>query len=148
MAKAQARTNVIDEARSRFEDALGSVQRDWKRLQKDADQRRKQIEARVEREVKRLRSEIEKSPLAKRAQELRDKAEARAARLRDELRESAAAKRAEELREQAQERFNGMLGFAGIASVADIQKLERKVNALASELKPKPRRTKPAPSAA
>jgi archaellum component FlaC len=147
MAKAQARTNVIEEARSRFEDALGNVQRDWKRLQKDADQRRKQIEARVEREVKRLRSEIEKSPLAKRAQELRDKAEARAARLREELRESPAVKRAEQLREQAQERFQDMLGFAGIASVADVQKLERRVNALASELKPK-RRPKRATSAA
>jgi len=142
MAKAQARTNVIEEARSRFEDALGNVQRDWKRLQKDADQRRKQIENRVEREVKRLRSEFEKSPLAKRAQELREKAEARAERLRSELKASPAGKRAEELREQAKEGFAEMLGRAGIASVADIEKLERRVNALASELKPKARKTK------
>jgi archaellum component FlaC len=142
MAKAQARTNVMDEARNRFEDALGNVQRDWKRLQKDAEQRRKQLETRMEREVKRVRTEIENSPLAKRAQELRDKAEERAARFRAELRQSPVGKRAEELREQAQERFAEMLGLVGIASVLDIQKLERRVNTLANELKPKARKTK------
>ena len=44
-------------------------------------------------------------------------------------------KRVEELREQAEERFEGMLGNFGIATATDIEKLERRVNALARELK-------------
>jgi hypothetical protein len=144
MAKAKA--NVIDEARARFEDVVGNVERDWKRLQKDADKRRKEIESRVEREVKKLRTQIEKSPLAKRAQELRATAEKRAEELREELRESPAAKRAEELREQAQARFGEMLGKAGIATASDLERLEKRVAALARELKAS--KSKPAHAAA
>ncbi|HEY8121384.1 MAG TPA: hypothetical protein VII78_08700 [Myxococcota bacterium] len=147
MAKAQAKTNVIEEARTRFEDVLGNVERDWKRLQKDADKRRKDIETRVEREVKKLRTQIEKSPLAKRAQELREKAEERAERMRDELRESPVGKRAEELREQAQARFGEMLGRAGIATASDVEKLEKRIAAIARELKAKKQHPK-APVAA
>jgi polyhydroxyalkanoate synthesis regulator phasin len=144
MAKTQARTTVIEEARARFEDALGNVERDWKQLRKDADKRRKEIETRVEREVKKLRTQLEKSPLAKRAKELREKAEARAERMRDELRESPAAKRAEELREQAQARFGEILGRAGIATASDVEKLEKRVAALARELKTKKQTNHPA----
>lgn len=147
MAKAQARTNVIDEARARFESVVGNVERDWKRLQKSADKRRKDIEARVERQVRKLRVELEKSPLVERAKELRDQAEERSERFRAELRESSAMKRAEELRKQAEERFEGMLGTFGIASASDIEKLERRVNALARELKSN-KSAKPAKSVA
>jgi archaellum component FlaC len=137
MAKTQARTTVIEEARTRFENAFGNVERDWKQLRKDADKRRKEIETRVEREVKKLRTQLEKSALAKRAQELREKAEKRAERMREELRESPAGKRAEELREQAQARFGEMLGLAGIATASDVEKLEKRVAALARDLKAK-----------
>ena len=143
MAKTQAKTNVIEEARTRFEDVLGNVERDWKRLQKNAEKRRKDTLARVEREVKKLRTQIEKSPLAKRAQELREQAETRVEKLRDELRESPAAKRAEELREQAQARFGEMLGRAGIATASDVEKLEKRVAALARELKAKKQARQP-----
>lgn len=135
MAKAQAKANVIEDARARFEDVLGNVERDWKRLQKDADKRRKELETRALREVKKLRSQLEKSPLAKRAQELRGKAEKRASQFREELRESPAAKRAEQLRDQAQARFGEMLGSAGIATASDFERLEKRVAALARELK-------------
>jgi polyhydroxyalkanoate synthesis regulator phasin len=137
MAKTQARTNVIDEARARFEDALGNAKREFKRVQKDADKRRKDLEARVEREVKKFRTELEKRPLVKRAQELREQAEARVEELRSELRESAAMKRAEELREQAQARYGEMLGYAGIATAAEVERLEKRVAALSRELKAK-----------
>jgi chromosome segregation ATPase len=137
MAKTQARTTVIEDARARFEDAFGNVERDWKQLRKDADKRRKEIETRVEREVKKLRTQLEKSTLAKRAQAMREKAEKRAERMREELRESPAGKRAEELREQAQARFGEMLGLAGIATASDVEKLEKRVAALARELKGK-----------
>ncbi len=144
MAKAQAKANVIEDARTRIEDVIGNVERDWKRLQKDADKRRKELETRAMREVKKLRTQLEASPLAKRAQELRGKAEKRAARFREELRESPAAKRAEELRDQAQARFGEMLGSAGIATASDVEKLEKRVAALAREMKAPKRAKRPA----
>jgi hypothetical protein len=134
MAKTQARTSVLEDARARIEDAFEGAQRDWKQLRKDADKRRKEIETRVERELKKFRTQLEKSPLAKRAQELREKAEERAEELRAELRDSQAAKRAEELRDQVQARFGEMLGFAGIATASDLEKLERRVASLARKL--------------
>jgi hypothetical protein len=137
MAKSQTRTNVIDDARARFESAFEGAQRDWKQMRKDADKRRKDIEARIERELKKLRAQVEKSPLGKRALELRDKAEERASELRSELRDSALGKRAEELREQAQARYSELLGRAGIATAADLEKLEKRLAALARELKTK-----------
>jgi polyhydroxyalkanoate synthesis regulator phasin len=137
MAKSQTRMGVVEDARARIEDAFEGAQRDWKQMRKDADKRRKEIEARVERELKRLRAQIEKSPLVKRAQELREMAEERAEKLREELRESPAGKRAEEWREQAQARFGDMLGLANIATASDLEKLERRVAALARELKGK-----------
>jgi polyhydroxyalkanoate synthesis regulator phasin len=139
VAKTQTRTNVIDDARARFEDAFEGAQRDWKQLRKDADKRRKETLARFERELKKLRAQIEKSPLAKRAQELRDLAEERAAQLREELRETPAAKRAEELREQAQARFGELLGRAGIATASDLERLEKRVAALARDVQTKKR---------
>jgi chromosome segregation ATPase len=137
MAKTQARPGVLEDARARIEDAFEGAQRDWKQLRKDADKRRKEIETRVERELKKFRTQLEKSPLAKRAQELREKAEERAEQLRADLRDSDAAKRAEELRDQVHARFGEMLGFAGIATASDLGKLERRVAALARELKTK-----------
>ena len=95
MAKAQARTNVIDEARARFEDVISNVERDWKRLQKNADKRRKDIESRVERQLSKLRAELEKSPLVKRVKELRDQAEERSERA---LPQRAARERRDEAR--------------------------------------------------
>jgi replication fork clamp-binding protein CrfC len=137
MAKTQTRTNVIDEARARFEDALGNAKREFKRVQKDAEKRRKDLEARVEREVKKFRTELEKSPVAKRAQELREQAETRVEQLRDELRESAVLKRAEEIRGHAQARYGEMLGYAGIATAAEVERLEKRVAALSREMKAK-----------
>ena len=141
MAKGTTRTSkgVLDGARERFEEAWENAQSDWKRLQKDAEKRRSEIEATVERQVKRLRAELKKSPLVQRAEELRKEAEDRAERFRAELRKNEAWKRAEELRKEAEQRFEEgfvqLLGSLRIASVSELEKLDRKVNQVARKLK-------------
>jgi len=139
--------NLLEEGRERFEGALENMGRDWKRLQKRADQGRKQIEQRAQRQVKRLQSELRKSPLVKRAEEQRKLLERRARKLSSELRNSSAVKRAESLRKNAETRIEGQLeslfGVLRIASISEISRLERKVDQLnrkLRELEKSPRR--------
>lgn len=139
--------NLLEEGRERFEGALENMGRDWKRLQKRADQGRKQIEQRAQRQVKRFQSELKKSPLVKRAEEQRKLLERRARKLSTELRNSSAVKRAESLRKNAETRIEGQLeslfGVLRIASISEISRLERKVDQLnrkLRELEKSPRR--------
>ena len=131
--------NLLEEGRERFEGALENMGRDWKRLQKRADQGRKQIEQRAQRQVKRLQSELRKSPLVKRAEEQRKLLERRARKLSSELRNSSAVKRAESLRKNAETRIEGQLeslfGVLRIASTSEISRLERKVDQLNRKLR-------------
>ncbi len=130
---------LIEEGRERVEGALKDMGRDWKRLQKRADQGRKQFEQRAQREVKRLQSEIRKSPLVKRAEEQRRQLERRARKLSSELRKSPAVKRAESLRKDAETRLGGQLeslfGLLRIASTSEMTRLERKVDQLTRKLR-------------
>jgi 3-deoxy-D-arabino-heptulosonate 7-phosphate (DAHP) synthase class II len=131
--------NLLEEGRERFEGALENMGRDWKRLQKRADQGRKQIEQRAQRQVKRLQIELKKSPLVKRAEEQRKLLERRARKLSNELRNSSAVKRAESLRKNAETRIEGQLeslfGVLRIASISEISRLERKVDQLNRKLR-------------
>jgi len=130
---------LFEEGRERFEGALKDMGRDWKRLQKRADQGRKQIEQRAQRQVKRLQSELKKSPLVKRAEEQRRLLERRARKLGTELRNSSAVKRAESLRKDAETRIEGQLetffGLLNIASTNEINRVERKVDQLNRKLR-------------
>jgi hypothetical protein len=130
---------ILEEGRERFEGALKDMERDWKRLQKRADQGRRQFEQRAQRQVKRIQSELRKNPLVKRAEEQRKQLERRARRLGSELRNSATVKRAETLLEETEARFEGQLeslfGLLRIASAAEVSRLERKVDQLGRKLR-------------
>lgn len=130
---------LIEEGRERFEGALKDMERDWKRLQKRADQGRKQFEQRAQRQVKRIQSELRKSPLVKRAEQQRKLLERRARKLSNELLNSSAVKRAESLRKNAETRIEGRLeslfGVLRIASTSEISRLERKVDQLNRKLR-------------
>lgn len=136
MARSQG---LVEESRERLEGALKDMGRDWKRLQKRADQGRKQIEQRAQREVKRLQTELRKNPLVKRAEEQRKLLERRARKLGSELRNSTAVKRAEELRKDAESRIETQLeslfGLLRIASTSEVHRLERKVDQLNRKLR-------------
>ena len=135
-----ARNNgLLEEGRERFEGALKDMERDWKRLQRRADQGRKQFEQRAQKQVKRIQAELKKSPLVKRAEEQRKALEKRARKLGSELRNNSAVKRAEELRKDAgtriESQIESLFGWLRIASAADVTRLEKKVDQLNRKLR-------------
>jgi hypothetical protein len=130
---------LIEEGRERFEGALKDMERDWKRLQKRADQGRKQFEQRAQREVKRIQTGLRKNPLVKRAEAQRKQLERRARKLGSEIRKSAPVKRAEELRKDAEKsletQLENLFGVLRIASASEVSRLERKVDQLNRKLR-------------
>ena len=110
---------ILEEGRERFEGALKDMERDWKRLQKRADQGRKQFEQQAQRQVKKIQTGLRKNPLVKRAEEQRKLLERRARKLGNELRNSTAVKRAESLRKDAETRFEEQLqSLLGLLRIA------------------------------
>ena len=123
-----AEATFIQEGVGRVQSALKSLDREYRRIQKQADIRLRKVERRAERQIKRLQAGIARSPLAKRAEEVR--------------------RRVEEARNDAQAVFEGrlesMLGSLKIATRTEIEKLERKVALINTKLheleRAKPRR--------
>jgi hypothetical protein len=103
---------LIEEGRERFEGALKDMERDWKRLQRRADQGRKQFEQRAQKQVKRIQAELRKSPLVKRAEELRKDAGVR-----------------------IETQIESLFGLLRIASASEVSRLERKVDQLNRKLR-------------
>jgi hypothetical protein len=106
-----AEASFIQEGVGRVQSALKSLDKEYRRIQKQADARLRRVEKRAERQIKRLRAGIQRSPLAKRAEDVR--------------------RRVEEARSEAQSVFEGrleaMLGTLKIATRTEMEKLERKV---------------------
>jgi hypothetical protein len=102
-----AQPKIIQEGLDRVESVVRTFERDWKRLQKQADRRRRDIEKRAERQVKRLQEELRKNPVLQRAQNLRS----------DAVRVVG-------------EQVDALLGTLRIASHGDVERLERKVGQL------------------
>jgi hypothetical protein len=123
-----AEATFIQEGVGRVQSALKSLDREYRRIQKQADARLRKVERRAERQIKRLQAGIARSPLAKRAEDVR--------------------RRVEEARNDAQAVFEGrlesMLGSLKIATRTEIEKLERKVALINTKLheleRSKPRR--------
>lgn len=107
-----AQASLIQDGLDRFESVVKSVERDFKRLQKQADKRRKELEKRAERQVKKLQTELRKNPVVQRAESLR-----------------VDAVRAVE------EGVETLLGTLRIASHAEITRLERKVGQLGRKVR-------------
>jgi hypothetical protein len=130
---------ILEGSRERFEGALKDMEREYKRLQKRADQGRKQFERQAQQQVKKLQSGLKKNPIVKRAEEQRKLIERRARRLGTELRNSGPVKRAEALRKDAEARFEEQLeslfGLLRLASASEVTRLERKVDQLGKKLR-------------
>ena len=113
-----AEASFIQEGVGRVQSALKSLDKEYRRIQKQADARLRRVEKRAERQIKRLRSGLMRSPLAKRAEDVR--------------------RRVEEARSEAQSVFEGrleaMLGALKIATRTEIEKLDRKVALLNRKL--------------
>ena len=113
-----AEASFIQEGVGRVQSALKSLDKEYRRIQKQADARLRRVEKRAERQIKRHRSGLARSPLAKRAEVVR--------------------RRVAEARSEAQSVFEGrlaaMLGTLKIATRTEIEKLERKVALLNRKL--------------
>jgi polyhydroxyalkanoate synthesis regulator phasin len=113
-----AEATFIQEGVGRVQSALKSLDKEYRRIQKQADVRLRKVEKRAERQIKRLQAGLLRSPLAKRAEDVR--------------------RRVEEARADAQSMFEGrleaMLGTLKIATRTEIEKLERKVALLNTKL--------------
>jgi len=113
-----AEATFIQEGVGRVQSALKSLDKEYRRIQKQADVRLRKVEKRAERQIKHLQAGFLRSPLAKRAEDVR--------------------RRVEEARSEAQSvltgRFESMLGALKIATRTEIEKLERKVALLNSKL--------------
>jgi hypothetical protein len=107
-----AQANLIQDGIDRFESAVKSVERDFRRLQKQADKRRKELEKRAERQVKKLQADLRKSPVIQRAESLRTEAV-----------------------RVVEEGVETLLGTLRIASHGEVQRLERKVSQLGRKIR-------------
>jgi hypothetical protein len=101
------KSSAIQGGLDRVETTLRSLEKDWKRIQKKADQRRRNLEKRAEKQVKRLQRELRGSKVVQRAGSLGSDA-----------------------RKRVEEGVDALLGGLRIASHADVARLERKVSAL------------------
>jgi hypothetical protein len=115
-----AEANFIEEGMDRIEDAFRSIERDFRRMQKRADRRRKLIEKQAEKRVKQFQSDIRKNPVVKRAGDLRQDAV-----------------------KTVEEQVNSLLSNLRIASQADVRKLERKVAQLNKKVRELEKQSKP-----
>jgi hypothetical protein len=117
----------IEEGRDRLTSAV-------KKLRRTAEQRRKALERRADR----LRSELRKNPVVKRAEKQAQELEKRAEKLRGELRNTPAVKRAEALRKDAEKAIESgvetLLGNLRIASASEVSRLERRLAAIDRKL--------------
>jgi hypothetical protein len=117
-----AEASFIQEGVGRVQSALKSLDKEYRRIQKQADARLRRVEKRAERQIKRLQAGIRRSPLARPL-----------ARRAEDVR-----RRVEEARSDAQALFEGrleaMLGTLKIATRTEIEKLERKVALLNRKL--------------
>lgn len=102
-----AQASFIQGGLDRVESAFKTFEKDFRRLQKRADQRRKQLEKRAEREVRRFQTELRKNPVVKRAQTL-----------------------GEDARKAASEQVDALLGTLRLASRTEVERLDRKVGQL------------------
>ena len=105
-------TSFVGEGIDRVQEAFQSVGDEFERLQDQLDERRKDFEAQTQKRVKKIRKDLRKRPLVKRAESFR----------RDATK-------------QIEQGVEGFLNMLQIASSSDMKKLDRKLNSINKRLK-------------
>jgi polyhydroxyalkanoate synthesis regulator phasin len=106
-----AEANFLQGGIDRVQSAFQSLDKEYRRLQRTADKRRKEFERRAERQLRRFQSELRKNPLVKRAEGVRARV--------DEARGEA--------REAVVHRLESLLGALHVATRTEIEKLDRRL---------------------
>jgi len=111
--------SFVDQGVDRFQDALKGVDKEFQRLQRRVKTQRRTLERRLESQRKRFEKQAEKQIKA--------------------LRKNDLVKRVETLGSDLQEQFESsvesMLSIFQIASKADIDRVDRKLNRISKKLK-------------
>ena len=115
-----AEANFIEEGIDRIENAFRSIEKDFKRLQKRADRRRRQFERQAEKRVKQIQTDFRKNRVVKRAEDLRGDAV-----------------------KNIEDQVDALLANLRIASHAEVHKLERKVAQLNKKVRELEKQSKP-----
>lgn len=109
-------SNLFEQGRARFESAMKDLEKDWKRFQEQAAERRREFEARAEGELKRFRAELRNNPWVQRFEE-----------------------RVNSLREDAgktiSSQLDALFDTLRLASASDVATLREKVNELNRKLR-------------
>jgi len=103
--------SFVEEGIDRIQNAVDSVEEEFQKLQKNVLKRRKSFEKEAQKRVKRVRAELRKNPVVKRAQSVR-----------------------KDLNHQFEEWTDGLFGVFPYARREDVTKLERKVSQLTKKL--------------
>ena len=115
MTSTRSRTRspgLLHEGLDHLESTVRELEKDWKRVQEKADRRLRQLERRAEHEFRRLEHGLRGHPLVQRAEEF-----------------------ASQGRRRLAEELERLLSGVGMASQADLARLERKLNALQRKLR-------------
>jgi vacuolar-type H+-ATPase subunit H len=115
--------SFVQDSVDRVREAVSSLESDFDKVQKRAEKRireqrkrfdaqRKSFEKNTEKQVKRLRSEINKNPVVKRAQGVVDDAS-----------------------KQLEKNLDSLLGTLNLASQRDIKRVDRKLNQINKKLR-------------
>jgi ubiquinone biosynthesis protein UbiJ len=103
--------SFVEEGIDRIQNAVDSVEGEFQKLQKNVLKRRKSFEKEAQKRVKRVRAELRKSPVVKRAQSLR-----------------------KDLNQQFEDWTDGLFAVFPYARREDVTKLENKVSQLTKKL--------------
>jgi uncharacterized protein YPO0396 len=103
--------SLVEEGIDWIQNAVDSVEEEFQKLQKNVLRRRKSLEKQAQKRVKRVQTELRKSPVVKRAQTLR-----------------------KDFNQQFEDRIDGLFGVFPYAKREDVAKLERKVSQLTRKL--------------
>lgn len=104
--------SVVEDGLARVRAAVGSMDREWKQVQKRATQRRRAIEKELEKRLGRLSAQLQDNPLVERAHALRESAQ-----------------------QQLGAGVESVLGALQIASKSDLDRIDRKLSQLVKKLK-------------
>jgi len=112
----EARESRINEAVQFFDDEFQRVQKELgarrKSIEKEFASKRKTVEKRTRKELKRIQLELKKNPIVKRADAVR-----------------------KDVTKQVETRVDSLLGLMQVASMSDVQRINKKLTTLNRRLK-------------
>ncbi|MEM7413260.1 MAG: hypothetical protein AAF430_23720 [Myxococcota bacterium] len=126
----ESTTATLQDGVEYVREAVGSLEDEFQRVQKDLEGRRKKLEKRVA---------SERKAFEKRVQTRRREIEKRTKKFRTEIEKSGPVKRLEALRKDATKQFeqgvSDVLSTLRIASKTDVQRIDRKISQLNRKLR-------------